>query len=144
MAGEARGFDAGKKVKGRKRHIVVDCLGLVLMVVIHSAGVQDRDGAIEVLRELKKLWCRIVKVFADAGYRGKLVLRVKETLGYDLQIVKKNELHTFKVLPWRWIVERTFAWLDINRRISKDYERLTESSQAMIHLYAIRIMLKKF
>ena len=144
VAGEARGFDAGKKVKGRKRHIVVDSLGLVLMVVIHSAGVQDRDGAIEVLGELKKLWCGIVKVFADGGCTGKLVLKVKEMLGYDLQIVKRNELHTFKVLPWRWIVERTFAWLDTNRRNSKDYERLTETSQAMIHLSAIRIMLKKF
>ena len=144
VAGEAKGFDAGKKVKGRKRHIVVDSLGLVLMVVIHSAGVQDRDGAMEVLGELKKLWCRIVKVFADAGYRGKLIAKVKQLFGYDVEIVKRNELHTFKVLPWRWIVERTFAWLDTNRRNSKDYERLAETSQAMIHLSAIRIMLKKF
>lgn len=144
VAGEATGFDAGKKVKGRKRHIVVDSLGLVLMVVIHSAGVQDRDGAVEVLKKLRKLWCGIVKVFADAGYAGQLIAKVKLMLGYELEIVKRSELHTFKVLPWRWIVERTFAWLDTNRRNSKDYERLTESSQAMIHLSAIRIMLKKF
>jgi putative transposase len=142
VAGEARGFDAGKKVKGRKRHIVVDSLEMVLMVVIHSAGIQDRDAAMEVLRELKMLWCRIVKVFADAGYRGKLVQNVKDVSGYNLEIVKRSELHTFKVLPWRWIVERTFGWLDTNRRNSKDYERLTETSQAMIHVSAIRFMLK--
>lgn len=114
------------------------------MVVVHSAGVQDRDGAVQVLGELKRLWCGIVKVFADAGYRGELIGKVKQWFGYELEIVKRTELHTFKVLPWRWIVERTFAWLDTNRRNSKDYERLTETSQAMIHLSSIRIMLKKF
>jgi putative transposase len=98
----------------------------------------------EVLSELKKLWCKVVKVFADAGYRGKLVQKVKEQFGYHLEIVKRTELHTFQVLPWRWIVERTFSWLDTNRRNSKDYERLTETAQAIIHLSAIRIMLKKF
>jgi putative transposase len=144
VAGEARGFDAGKKVKGRKRHLVVDSLGLVLAVVVHSAGIQDKDSAMMVLTELHKLWCRIVKVFADGIYKGKLVEQVKQKLHYDLQIVKRTELHSFQVLPWRWIVERTFSWLDTNRRNSKDYERLTETSQAMIHLSAIRIMLKKF
>lgn len=144
VGGEARGFDGGKKVKGRKRHIVVDTMGLVLMVVIHSAGVQDRDGAKEVLTALKGLWTGIIKVFADGGYRGKLVEWVKQKLNYELEIIKRDELHRFKVLPKRWIVERTFAWLDTNRRSSKDYERLIESSQAMTHLATIRIMLLKF
>jgi putative transposase len=143
VGGEARGFDGGKKVKGTKRHIVVDTMGLVLMVVIHSAGLQDRDGAREVLTALKGLWVSIIKVFADGGYRGKLVEWVKQKLNYELRIIKRDELHSFKVLPRRWIVERTFAWLDTNRRSSKDYERLIESSQAMTHLAAIRIMLLK-
>lgn len=144
VAGEARGFDAGKKVKGRKRHLIVDTLGLVLAVVIQNAGVQDRDGASEVIKLLQQGWTGIVKIFADGGYRGKLIESVKKLFGIKLEIVTRNELHTFKVLPKRWIVERTFAWLDTNRRNSKDYERLVESSQAMIHLSAIRIMLTKF
>jgi putative transposase len=143
VGGESRGFDAGKKVKGRKRHIVVDTLGLVLMVVVHSAGVQDRDGAKEVLQALKGLWCRVIKVFADGGYRGKLLDWAKKALNYSVEIIKRTEASMFKVLPKRWIVERTFAWLDTNRRNSKDYERLTESSQAIIHLAAIRMMLLK-
>jgi putative transposase len=144
VGGEARGFDAGKKIKGRKRHIVVDTLGLVLAVVIHSASVQDRDGAMEVLTELKSAWTGIVKIFADGGYRGKLIDVVKLKLNYVVEIIKRDELHTFKILPKRWIVERTFGWLDTNRRNSKDYERLTESSLAMIQISAIRLMLLKF
>lgn len=144
VGGEARGFDAGKKVKGRKRHIVVDSLGLVLAVVIQNAGLQDRDGAMEVIELLQQTWRCIIKVFADGGYRGKLIKKVKQSFNVELEIVKRNELHQFQVLPKRWIVERTFSWLDTNRRNSKDYERLTESSQAMVHLSAIRIMLKKF
>ncbi len=143
VAGQARGFDAGKKVKGRKRHIIVDTLGLVLAVVIHSASIQDRDGADEVIRCMKESWYRIVKVFADGGYSGKLIERIKKAFGIEVEIIKKNEAHQFKVLPKRWIVERSFAWLDTNRRNSKDYERLTDTSQAMILLASIRIMLKK-
>lgn len=143
VAGEARGFDAGKKVKGRKRHIIVDTLGLVLAVVVHSASIQDRHGADEVIRCMKESWCRIVKVFADGGYSGKLTERIKKAFDIEVEIIKRTEAHQFKLLPKRWIVERTFAWLDTNRRNAKDYERLTETSQAMIHLASIRIMLKK-
>lgn len=141
VAGESRGFDAGKKVKGRKRHIVVDTLGLVLAVVIQSASVQDRNGADELITWLKHSWCNIKMIFADGGYSGKLVERVKKTFSIDLHIIKRNHKKTFAVLPKRWIVERTFAWLDTNRRNSKDYERLTESSQAMILLASIRLMI---
>jgi putative transposase len=144
VGGEARGFDAGKRVKGRKRHIIVDTLGLILAVVIQSAAVQDRDGAVEVLETLKKTWYRIIKVFADGGYRGQLTKKAARLFNIEIEIVKRDEMHRFKVLPKRWIVERTFSWLDTNRRNSKDYERLTESSQAMVYLSAIRIMLKKF
>jgi putative transposase len=141
VAGESRGFDAGKKVKGRKRHIVVDTLGLILAVVIQSASVQDRKGADEVFRWLTDCWCCIKTVFADGGYSGKLIERIRKAFFIDVQIIKRSEKDKFKVLPKRWIVERTFAWLDTNRRNSKDYERLIESSQAMILLASIRIMI---
>ena len=144
VAGESRGFDAGKKIKGRKRHIVVDTLGLVLAVVIHSASIQDRGGAIEVLTELKYGWAGIVKIFADEGYRGKIIELVKLKFNYTLEIIKRDQLPAFKILPKRWIVERTFAWIDTNRRNSKDYERLTESSLAMMQISSTRLMLLKF
>lgn len=143
VAGEQRGFDAGKKVKGRKRHIVVDTLGLILAVVIQSAAVQDRNGADEVLIWMKRCWQKVNLVFADGGYSGGLVDRMKRAFGIEVQIVAKKQPAVFQVLPKRWIVERTFAWLDTNRRNSKDYERLVETSQAMIYLSAIRLMLLK-
>ena len=144
VSSEDKGFDAGKKIKGIKRHILVDTLGLVLAVVIQSASVQDRDGAIRVIEKMKESWKKVTKIFADGGYRGQLIDTVKEKFKIDLEIIKRNELHTFKILPKRWIVERTFAWIDTNRRNSKNYERLNNTSVAMVHLSAIRIMLNRF
>ena len=141
VSSEDKGFDAGKKVKGIKRHIVVDTLGLILAVVIQSAAVQDRDGAMDVIAKLKSNWKKVVKIFADGGYRGALIKKVKSSFNIVIEIIKRDELHIFKVLPKRWIVERTFAWIDTNRRNSKHYERLNETSIAMVHLSAIRIML---
>ena len=123
---------------------MVDTLGLILAVVIQSASVQDRDGAISVVNKLLESWSKIVKIFADAGYRGRLIDTIKTTFKIELEIIKRNELHTFKILPKRWIVERTFAWIDTNRRNSKNYERLNNTSIAMVHLSAIRIMLNRF
>jgi len=142
-AGEHRGYDAGKKVTGRKRHIIVDTLGLVLGVIVHSASVQDRDGAMSVIELLRFRFSRMVKIFADGGYAGKLIDQVAEKFGWVLEIVHKKE-SGFKVLPKRWIVERTFAWINNDRRNSKDYERLIESSETMIRLSMIRCMLKNF
>src|SRR5215210_7246929 len=144
VSSEDKGFDAGKKTKGIKRHIIVDTLGLVLAVVIQSASVQDRDGAVDVVSKLCESWKRVVKIFADGGYRGQLINTIKTKFKIELEIIKRNELHTFKILPKRWIVERTFAWIDTNRRNSKNYERLNNTSVAMVHLSAIRIMLKHF
>jgi len=144
VSSEDKGFDAGKKIKGIKRHIIVDTLGLVLAIVIQSASVQDRDGAIPVINKLFESWNQIIKIFADSGYRGKLIDKVKTQFKIKFEIIKRNELHTFKVLPKRWIVERTFSWIDINRRNSKNYERLNNTSVAMVHLSAIRIMLNRF
>jgi putative transposase len=115
-----------------------------LAVVIQGASVQDRNGAFDVVQKLVENWKKVVKIFADGGYSGKLVDKVKEVFKINIEIIKRDELHTFKVLPKRWIVERTFAWIDTNRRNSKHYERLNETSVAMVHLSAIRIMLNRF
>ncbi len=139
------GYDGGKKIKGRKRHIVVDTLGLILSVVIHSANIHDSKAAEGVLKELKDKYLNgIVKIFADGGYRGELIETVKFKFGWILEIVKRNEIGQFEILPKRWIVERTFAWISFQRRTSKDYERQSESSIAFIQLAMIRIMLNKF
>lgn len=144
VSSQDKGFDAGKKIKGIKRHIIVDTLGLVLSIVIQGASVQDRDGAIPVIIKFLEGWNQIVKIFADSGYRGQLIKKVKTQFKLELEIIKRNELHTFKVLPKRWIVERTFSWIDTNRRNSKNHERLNNTSVAMVHLSAIRIMLNRF
>lgn len=144
VSSQDKGFDAGKKIKGIKRHIIADTLGLILAVVIQSASVQDRDGAISVIEKLVESWKKIIKIFADGGYRGELIKTVKNKFSIQLEIIKRDELHTFEVLPKRWIVERTFSWIDTNRRNSKNYERLNNTSVAMVHLSAIRIMLNRF
>jgi len=125
---EDKGFDAGKKIKGIKRHIIVDKLGLIIAIVIHSAGIQDRDGAISAIKTMKENWSRVIKIFADGGYAGKLIQKIKELFNLELEIVKRNNLKEFKVLPKRWIVERTFSWIDTFRRTSKNYERLNDTS----------------
>jgi len=144
VSSESKGFDAGKKVKGIKRHIITDTMGLVLAVVIQSASVQDRDGAIETVNKMRENWKNIIKLFADGGYRGKLIEQIKTNLKIQMEIIKRNELHTFKILPKRWIVERTFSWIDAQRRNSKNYERLNNTAVAMVHLSSIRIMLNRF
>ena len=150
--GAARGYDAGKKVTGRKRHLIVDTLGLLLMVLVTAASVQDRDGAQLVLRPLferiKKSkysrWCRLKLIWADGAYRGELIDWIKCSLGWTLEIVEKLGDHVgFQVLPKRWIVERTFAWLNRQRRLSKDYERLPATSEAFIYVAMIRLMLNR-
>ena len=144
VSSQDKGFDAAKKVKGINRHIIVDTLGLILAVVIQSASVQDRDGAVNVVEKLLESWKKIIKIFADGGYAGKLITIIKEKFKIELEIIKRDEMHTFKILPKRWIVERTFSWIDTNRRNSKNYERLNQTSVAMVHLSAIRIMLNRF
>ena len=143
--GEERGYDAGKKITGRKRHIAVDTLGLVLMVVVHGAYWQDHDGACFVLSRMKQKFRRLKVVFADGAYgRQDLPGWVKETFGWMLEtVLRPVGVKGFVVLPKRWIVERTFAWISRSRRNSKDYERKTENSEAMIHLTMISLMSKR-
>lgn len=139
-----KGYDAGKKVQGRKRHIVVDTLGLILGCVVHPADIQDRDGAKLVLEKIRSHFPRLKKIWADGGYAGKLVDWAKEAGQWVLEIVKRSDTAVgFEVLPHRWIVERTFAWLGRFRRMSKDYEALIETSEAMIRIAMIRLMTRR-
>jgi len=144
-AGGERGYDAGKKVKGRKRHIVVDTIGNLLEVVVHAADIQDRDGAKLVFDKLTESSKQALqKIWADGGYRGQLIDWVREHLDSILEIVERDPaLKYFQVLPRRWVVERTFAWLGRYRRLSKDYEKCTRSSEGMIYLASIHTMLKR-
>ena len=119
-------------------------MGLILAIVVHEASVQDRDGAKIVFEQLRKKFYRLKLIWADGGYAGKLVEWTKKEIRRTLEIVKRNDDVTgFAVLPKRWIVERTFAWLGRYRRLSKDYEQLTENSEAMIHIAMINLMSKQ-
>lgn len=146
MAGQPgeRGFDAGKKVLGRKRHLLVDTLGLILAVVVHSAGLQDRDGAKPLLQ--KALWFGWLRViWADGGYAGQLAHWFRELRAgraARLEIVRKLT-PGFKLLPHRWVVERTFAWLSRYRRLSRDYEVKIAHSEVFIYIAASRLMLRR-
>jgi len=144
VGGASRGFDAGKKTNGRKRHIVVDTMGLLLAVIITTASVQDRDGARTVLERLRFTMPSVVLVWADGGYAGKLIEWAERLLRVTVEIVRKPAgLHTFQVLPRRWVVERTFAWIIKCRRLDHDYERLPEHSEAMIKWAMIGLMTRR-
>jgi len=142
--GGPRGYDAGKKVKGRKRNIVVDVLGMVLVVLVLAANIQDRDGGWMLLVALHRAYPSITKVWADGAYAGELVRRARDELNIDLEIVKTPaDLHTFQVLPFRWVVERTFGWFNRERRLSKDYERLSATTEAWVDVSMIRLMTRR-
>jgi putative transposase len=136
------GYDAGKKTTGRKRHLLTDTEGLLLDVKVHSAGIQDRDGAKLLLRHAKKTLESVEKIFGDGGYAGKLIVWVQKQFDITLEIVKRNELHNFVVLPIRWIIERTNAWVSKARRLAKDYEKKTLNQESMIYVRMIQLMLK--
>ena len=140
--GEERGYDGGKKITGRKRQSAVDTLGLVLAVVVHGASWQDYDGACFVLIQLKAKFKRLKVVFGDSAYgKNGLPDWVKATFGWVLQtVLRPVNVKGFVVLPKRWIVERTFAWLSRYRRHSKDYERTTKSSETFIYISMINLM----
>ena len=132
-------------MNGRKRHIVVDTLGNLIEVVVHAANIQDRDGAMLVLYKLSETTkASIQKIWADGGYAGQLVEWVRENLDSVLEIVSKDpDQKGFKVLPLRWVVERTFAWLGRFRRLSKDYEHLSSSSESIVYIASIHTMLRR-
>jgi transposase len=141
---DPQGYDAGKKVTGRKRHILVDTLGLLLSVVVHPADIQDRDGVSEVLRQARRSFPFIERIFADAGYQGpRAAQAAADTGSWTLEIVKRTEAHQFVVLPKRWIVERTFAWTTRYRRLARDFERYARTVAAFFRLAMIRLMLRR-
>jgi putative transposase len=145
--GLARGFDAGKKVTGRKRHTFVDTLGLLVKVVVTAGNVQDRDGAkqlLENLAEENQVIKRLKLIWADGSYRGELITWIEDLFGWTLEIVEKPQVQNgFQVLPKRWIVERTFAWLVRQRRLARDYERLPETSESFIYAAMVRLMIRR-
>ena len=139
-----KGYDGGKKVQGRKRHIIIDTLGFIMAVVIHNADVQDREGAKLVIGQLRYDYPRLKKILTDGGYTGQLAEWVLKGFGWTLEIVHKvTGISDFNVLPKRWIVERTFGWFNFNRRLAKDYEVNIECSTAFIHITMIRLMLNR-
>ena len=174
VGAEQRGYDGGKKVKGRKRHLLVDTEGLVLKAKVHSAKVMDYEGIKVLLDRAKGLFPRLAHLWMDAGYRGedKGADWVRKALGWSVDLVErpkkpapeevlmawarewaeegvKVDWHKlmppqgFVVLPRRWVVERTFSWIDQNRRMSKDYERLTATSEAFIYVAMTRVMVRR-
>ena len=138
-----RGWDNAKKVNGRKRHIAVDTAGLVLAVVVTAASVQDRDAARPLLWNLARACTRIRLAWADAGYAGKLVSWAKTASRSPSKIVRRRDAHTFEVLPRRWVVERTLAWITSHRRCARDYERLPASHEAMVLWAMIALMTQR-
>ena len=142
--GGVRGFDAGKKVKGRKRHILVDTLGLLVCVLVLAANVQDRDAAKQVCVRARRKLPRLRLLWADGGYSGKLVDWLWENCHWMLTIIKRSDkAKGFVLLPRRWVVERTFAWLSNYRRLRSDYELLPQTSEAFIYLAMSRLMARR-
>ena len=143
---DASGYDAGKKVTGKKRHILVDTLGLLLHAIVHPADIQDRDGGVLLLSTLFGTYPFLVKLFADAGYQGtKFADAVAKHLPHlAIEIVKRSDqAKGFVVLPMRWVVERTLAWLNRCRRLAKDFENLTDNALAFLRLASIRLMMRR-
>jgi putative transposase len=145
--GEKIGFDGGKLVKGRKRNLITDTIGLVVLAKVTAANVQDVHAGKQLLIELKKrteLLTRLRKIFADGGYRGELLEWVNDELQAEMEIVLKlGDQKGFQVLPKRWVIERTNAWVTRNRRMARDYEHLAETSAAFIYVLMIRLGLRR-
>jgi transposase len=140
----SRGFDAGKKINGRKRHIAVDAIGLLLTVLVTAAGIQDRDAAKPLLWNLRQAFPTVTLTWADGGYAGRLVTWATKALKLTLQIVRRpDDLHTFQVLPRRWVVERTLSWITRCRRTVRDYERLTEHHETIVYWSMIIVMSRR-
>jgi len=140
------GYDAGKKIKGKKRHILVDTVGLLLHAVVHPANIQDRDGGILVLASLFGQFPFLKKLFADGGYQGPIFRKAQKKAlpQLETEIIRRSDTAAgFEVLPRRWVVERTFAWLGRCRRLAKDFENRTRKARAFLLLASIRLMVRK-
>jgi len=144
-SGGVRGFDAGKKINGRKRHILTDTLGYLVHAVVHGADIQDRDGAAKVLTDIRHSFPWLRHAFADGGYAGeKLETALKGKGDWTLEIIKRSDAAKgFELLPRRWVVERTFAWFGRNRRLTKDFERSIESATAWLFLASVQLIARR-
>ena len=131
-------------MNGRKRHIAVDTAGLLLAVVVTMAGIQDRDGGARLLALLRERFSTVTLVWADGGYAGRLVIWAKKVLSLTVQVVKRtDDLAGFKILPRRWVVERTFGWISKHRRCVRDYETLPEHHETMVYISMIMVMSRR-
>jgi putative transposase len=144
-SGGPRGFDAAKKVKGRKRHMITDTQGFALAVLVHGADIQDNHGAVPLLRTLRQSFPRLRHIFADRVYRGKRLREATAAFGrWTIEIVTRSEqVGTFKPEPKRWVIERTFAWFGRNRRLAKDFERTIESAEAWFLIASIQLISRR-
>jgi putative transposase len=142
---DTRGYDAGKKVNGRKRHVLVDTLGLILLVLVLPANLQDRDAARQLLERFYGASRRrtVKHIWADGGYAGTLLAWAQRLWRCTVEIVKRTDAHCFRVLPRRWVVERTFGWLGRYRRLNRDYERQAHTGETMVYVAMIRLMLAR-
>lgn len=141
---EQKGYDAGKKISGIKRHIAVDTQGLPHAIAVTTAAVSDRAGAIRMISDAKQNLSEVNNILADGGYTGnKFEEAVKDLIGARVEIARRNELHTFAVIPKRWVVERSFAWLEKCRRLWKNCERKLNSSLQMTILAFVALLLKR-
>jgi len=144
-SGGPRGFDAGKKIKGRKRHILTDTNGFIMTALVHAADIQDRDGAPAVLAEARGKFPWLRHVFADGGYAGDKLRRSLTKIGdWTIEVIRRSDtVNGFEILPRRWVVERTFAWLGRSRRLAKDWEKSLESAIAWLFIAHIRIVTRR-
>lgn len=143
-AGGPRGYDAGKRIKGRKRHIATDTAGNLLDVLVHSADIQDRDGAPDLIERCRDAYPSLARLFADGGYAGpKLEAAIAHLDRLAIEIVRRSDVRRFVILPRRWVVERTIAWLNRCRRLAKDWEASTASSEAWLLIASIRRMTRR-
>lgn len=139
-----KGYDAGKKISGIKRHISVDTSGLPHGIKVTTANVTDRDGAIMLTKDSKENLTKVKKMLVDGGYSGeKFAKKIKQIIGAKVEVVKRSELHKFKVIPKRWVVERSFAWLEKCRRLWKNCEKKLKTSRQMIILAFISLLLRR-
>ncbi len=141
---ENKGYDAGKKVSGIKRHIAVDSQGLPHAIYVTTANITDRAGAISMIETAKDKLSGVAKFLVDGGYTGEQFAKaIKDIVGAEVEVAKRNELHKFVVIPKRWVVERSFAWLEKCRRLWKNCERKINTSLQMVNLAFIIVLLKR-
>jgi transposase len=144
-AGGPRGFDAGKKIKGRKRHLLTDTAGILIAGIVHEASIQDRDGAPALLGLIRSAFPWLRHVFADGGYAGNKLRNALGAIGrWTIEIVKRSDATKgFKLLPRRWVVERTIAWLNRNRRLAKDFEATIESAETWLMIASVKLLSRR-